>query len=366
MRLAHADALRQQRRVHVPAREDHAHGAVPRASIRSCISAATHGARRLDHELRALQQQHHRLGHLVVGHGHDLVQVALHERWVNSPGRLIAIPSQIVLPVRASAWTPTTRAGPPGRSRCRSRPPPPGGTTTSRTSGSWRAISSPTVPWPATTLAWSNAWMSVRPSSSAIRAASTGRVVRSLHQPHLAAVLAHGRHLGERCGRGHDQRGAGAGAPGGEGDRLGVVAGARGDHAALGSEGDSPVTVFRAPRTLNEPVSWRFSAFSVRAPTCRELARGEQGRLADAPVEHTGGVFDVPFADGRPGNCHPVQDYAPAADRGGDRRPSRWDSRSSATSPSASSRRSRRSPSRGPGSAARSSSTRETRATPVT
>ena len=39
-----------------------------------------HRARALDHELRALEQQHHRLGDLVVGDRHDLVHVALDQR----------------------------------------------------------------------------------------------------------------------------------------------------------------------------------------------------------------------------------------------------------------------------------------------
>ena len=85
-------------------------------------------------------------------------------------------------------------------------PPPPSGTTTSFTSGACRAISSPIVPWPATTSGWSNAWTSVKPCASASRARRRlGLVVAAVHELHLAAVLAHRRHLGQRRLRGHDE-----------------------------------------------------------------------------------------------------------------------------------------------------------------
>ena len=47
-----------------------------------------HGAGPLDDELRALQQQHHRLRHLVVGDRHDLVDVALDDRQREVAGAL--------------------------------------------------------------------------------------------------------------------------------------------------------------------------------------------------------------------------------------------------------------------------------------
>ena len=80
--LAEADALREERGVDVAAGQHGADVAVVAAPFtQPCISAATrHRAGALDDELRALQQQHHRLGHLVVGDRHDLVDVALDER----------------------------------------------------------------------------------------------------------------------------------------------------------------------------------------------------------------------------------------------------------------------------------------------
>ena len=112
---------------------------------------------------------------------------------MKSPGRLTAMPSQIVLAERAptgrwaaidagygahaSAWTPTMRA--PGERAAIAiampddSPPPPSGTTTSFTSGAWRAISRPTVPWPATISGASKAWTIVLPSSAATRRASS-------------------------------------------------------------------------------------------------------------------------------------------------------------------------------------------------
>ena len=111
---------------------------------------------------------------------------------MKSPGRLTAMPSQIVFAERApigraaasesmygahpSAWTPTTRT--PSRALATASPiplaspPPPSGTTTSFSSGAWRASSSPIVPCPATTCGWSNACTSVSPSDSASRVAS--------------------------------------------------------------------------------------------------------------------------------------------------------------------------------------------------
>ena len=51
------------------------------------------------------------------------------------------------------------------------RPPPPTGTNTYSTLGSWRTTSMPTVPWPATTSGSSNGGTKVLPSSSALRLA---------------------------------------------------------------------------------------------------------------------------------------------------------------------------------------------------
>ena len=54
-------------------------------------------------------------------------------------------------------------------------------------------------------------------------------------------------------------------------DRLAVVAGARCDHAGLAFASERNASRFTAPRTLNAPVRWRFSALSQTSrPTMRE------------------------------------------------------------------------------------------------
>ena len=69
-----------------------------------------------------------------------------------------------------SAWTPITVT--PGFFALTaiaipaSTPPPPHGTTTVSTSGACSTISSPTVPWPATTSVLSKGWISTAPVCS--------------------------------------------------------------------------------------------------------------------------------------------------------------------------------------------------------
>ena len=95
---------------------------------------------------------------------------------MTAPGRLIAIPSQIVPSVRRSASTPITRA-PGSRARIATAtpaasPPPPTGTTTVAVCGACSAISSPIVPWPAITSGSSKGGIRVMPSSAASLRAS--------------------------------------------------------------------------------------------------------------------------------------------------------------------------------------------------
>ena len=138
----------------------------------------------------------------------------------------MAIPSQIVLAERvpigrwaasdstygaqASAWTPTTFA--PGTrdliaiATPDANPPPPSGTTTSRVAGAWRAISSPTVPAPATTSGSSKGGH----ERLALPLGEPDRLLRRLlvgavDQVHLAAVAANRGHLGERRRDRHEQ-----------------------------------------------------------------------------------------------------------------------------------------------------------------
>ena len=73
-----------------------------------------------------------------------------------------------------------------------------------------------------------------------------------------------------------------------------------------------------APRALNEPVSWRFSAFSsTRAPMRRDSSPdGEQRRLAHTAREWPRGVLDVGVAHGFfRGDGHSRWDYAPHGHR---------------------------------------------------
>src|SRR5438105_956079 len=101
---------------------------------------------------------------------------------VNSPGALTAIPSAIVKPLppgrQLAAWTPTTSTS--GRTACSAseipeqRPPPPMGTTTVATSGSWSASSSPSVPCPAITASSSKGWTKSAPASSTLATAAFG------------------------------------------------------------------------------------------------------------------------------------------------------------------------------------------------
>ena len=110
-------------------------------------------------------------------------------------------------------------------------------------------------------------------------------VVAAVHEAHLAAVLAHRGHLGQRRLRRHHEHGACARLARGEGHRLRVVARARRHHAARRARPrGSPRIMCVAPRALNEPVSWRFSAFSsTRAPTRRDSSPAEQHAASRAP-----------------------------------------------------------------------------------
>ena len=231
-----------------------------------------HRAGALDHQLGALEQHHHRLGHLVVGDRDDLVHVALHQRQREVAGPLDGDPVADRVG-RARADRPVR----PPASRCRARTPPPArprrarpGATRSRPARSRsparrrRAAPPPAsppapgarsparpCPGPPRPPASSKACTAVMPSSSAsARRLGVGVVVVAAVQAHLAAVLAHRRDLGHRRLLRHHQHGAGAGVAGGAGHRLGVVAGAGGHHPGaqrLGSAGDRSCWSRRAP-----------------------------------------------------------------------------------------------------------------------
>ena len=169
------------------------------------------------------------------------------------PGRLIAMPSAIVSaeaasigsPARidsgngahAAAWTPTIctsglasliASATPAHS-----PPPPTGMTTLARSGTSSSSSSPSEPWPAT-IAWSsNGCTNASPPVSARSSAAT-RQASTLVAADVddRALPARGLDLGHRRVGGDEDLAADAARCGGRGERLGVVAGRRGDDAA--------------------------------------------------------------------------------------------------------------------------------------
>ena len=116
----------------------------------------------LDDQLRALEQEHHRLGDLVVGDRDDLVEVGGEQRPRQLAGLLDRDPvadrprgaalgdDADHAPLRAPRLE---RDRDPGRQRRRRR----SATTTVVVAGACSAISSPTVPWPAITTGSSKA-----------------------------------------------------------------------------------------------------------------------------------------------------------------------------------------------------------------
>ena len=171
-----------------------------------------HRARALHHELRPLQQQHHRLGHLVVGHGHDLVHVALDQRRRHRAGLLHGdAVADRVGQVLGSARPPPARPG-TAIAMPEISPPPPE-----------RHHDQPHVRRLARDLQAHGALarhdrrmvegrdQHAGPPPRPPRAAALDRVLEAaLHQPHLAAVLAHGRHLRHRRALGHHEHGVAA------------------------------------------------------------------------------------------------------------------------------------------------------------
>ena len=87
--------LDQQRRVDVAAGEDHAGLVVPGHLARE-QGGDRRGARALDEQLRALEQEHDRVADLLVGDGDDVVEQLVEDRGRQLPGCLTAMPSAIV------------------------------------------------------------------------------------------------------------------------------------------------------------------------------------------------------------------------------------------------------------------------------
>ena len=185
---------------------------------------------------------------------------------------------------QAATWTPITSTS--GRSDLTAiatpdaSPPPPTGTTIRARSGTSSSSSSPSDPCPATIAGSSNGWTNARPPSRA-RACAASRHSSSdappmwtiAPWPRAASALAIGASAGTKTSQ-RTPRAAAAAA-----SALGVVAGRRGDDAAARPPSPSAASLADAPRTLNEPVRWRFSALSA---TCRRRARRSCATTAPA------------------------------------------------------------------------------------
>ena len=142
---------------------------------------------------------------------------------------------------------------------------------------------------------------------------------------------------------------------------------------AASSASDSRLIAFVAPRALNEPVTWRFSALSAHAGArAGARARPRAARASPSPFRRWSrrGLVNLPLADLLGRYRHDVRAHHLEIMRLWPRRRRRPGcSRTPRSSPawsSASSRRSRRWPCRAAGSAARSCSARGTPATPAT
>src|SRR5215203_5622801 len=185
---------------------------------------------------------------------------------VRSPGFFTKTPSAIVKPERP-AWTPTMR-----RSGLRSRraipipdasPPPPTGMRTVSACATCSASSSPIVPWPAMTCGSSNGWMNVAPRSStsamaAAIASSNRSPSRISSDPYVrqASTFAIGASCGTKI---RAWTPAWRAAHATAWPWLPALAATT---PASRSASERRESRFTAPRTLNAPVRWRFSALS--------------------------------------------------------------------------------------------------------
>ena len=106
---------------------------------------------------------------------------------------------------------------------------------------------------------------------------------------HDRALAARGLRLGDRRVGGDEDLAAHAARRGRRGEALGVVAGRGGDDAAAQPSSPSAASLADAPRTLNEPVRWRFSALSATVPPARsEIVRVESTGVRRATCSTSG------------------------------------------------------------------------------
>src|SRR5918999_2890072 len=240
---------------------------------------------------------------------------------VSSPGRLIAIPSAIVSAVstgiarpcssdagygaHAATWTPTTSTS--GRSDLiaiatpEASPPPPTGTTTFARSGTCSSSSSPSEPWPATMSGSSNGCTNARPPS---RARSCAAAMQSSTDspptctiapcPAAASALAIGASAGTNTSQRTPRAAAAAASP---------CAWFPADAATTPfaqPASPSAASFADAPRTLNEPVRCRFSAFSTTfPPACSEIVRVERTGVPAATFSTSARAASMSVRDGK-------------------------------------------------------------------
>ena len=210
---------------------------------------------------------------------------------VMPPGRLTAMPSAIVSAAcasigspalidagngaQAAAWTPTIctsglaaliASATPAHS-----PPPPTGMTTLARSGTSSSSSSPSEPWPATIAGSSNGCTNASPpvlarSSAATRQASTllPPTWTIAPCPRAASTFAIGASAGTKTSHGMPICAAPAAS-------AWAWLPAQAATTPLVQASPSAASLAATPRTLNEPVRCRFSAFSTTVPPARSL-----------------------------------------------------------------------------------------------
>ena len=192
---------------------------------------------------------------------------------------------------RASGFSPFTAVAMPETS-----PPPPTWTSTTSASGTSSSISTPTVPWPAITSGSSYGCTSVRPVSSTSRSRCSNAAGMSGGESSTVAPYARAAaiFIGRRRLPHHDER-VDALDGGRVRERLRVVAGGDGDHAARLLLVVSVESLFRTPRGLNAPVRWRSSALKCTGtPTCSESVREQSiGVRCSRPAIRSRARIDV-------------------------------------------------------------------------
>ena len=194
-------------------------------------------------------------------------------------------------------------------------PPPPTGTTTCARSGTSSSSSRPSEPWPATIAGSSNGWTNASPPSSARSSAET-RHASTLLPPTwtIAPCAARGLDLRHRRVGGHEDLAADA--AGGRGRRRAPARGCRRwrrRRRCAQPSSPSAASFAATPRTLNEPVRCRFSAFSDDRPTrtLGERAGGQDRRAARDGLDRRACGLDVARGDAHSAMIASISTSAP-------------------------------------------------------